>query len=165
MILVIVPLSYWFSDFQAFQSMAIVWSSPPLIFARISALTVAVLVLGWALAFQTSFLSSSSSSQDHLIYSVSFFSFLKECCNLSVEILQKSYIFSCSLSGSFFGQVMHPLLMVIGFILVSGEGRNRIADLFFWFCVEWFFFLFLFSRSMLHVSWKEDCSNPILIFC
>ncbi|RWR94001.1 putative transmembrane ascorbate ferrireductase 4 isoform X2 [Cinnamomum micranthum f. kanehirae] len=66
--------------------MAIVWSSPPLIFARVSALTVAVLVLCWALAFQTSFLSSSSSSQDHLIYSV-----------------------------------MHPLLMVIGFILVSGE--------------------------------------------
>ncbi|XP_058088349.1 probable transmembrane ascorbate ferrireductase 4 [Magnolia sinica] len=60
-------------------------SSPLLVFARISALIVAILVLIWALAFQTSFLPHSSSHED-LIYSV-----------------------------------LHPLLMVIGFILVSGE--------------------------------------------
>uniref|UniRef100_A0A5B7C662 ascorbate ferrireductase (transmembrane) n=1 Tax=Davidia involucrata TaxID=16924 RepID=A0A5B7C662_DAVIN len=56
-----------------------------LLFARISALIVAVLVLIWALAFKTSFLPRSHSQED-LIYAV-----------------------------------LHPLLMVIGFILISGE--------------------------------------------
>ncbi|XP_077242486.1 cytochrome b561/ferric reductase transmembrane protein family isoform X1 [Tasmannia lanceolata] len=65
--------------------MATVSSLPLLIFARISALTVAFLVLIWALVFQTSFLPLSSSHED-LIYAV-----------------------------------LHPLFMVIGFILVSGE--------------------------------------------
>ncbi|CAK9144232.1 unnamed protein product [Ilex paraguariensis] len=56
-----------------------------LLFARISALTVAVLVLIWALHFKTSFLPHSHSQED-LIYAV-----------------------------------LHPLFMVIGFILISGE--------------------------------------------
>ncbi|KAH7516598.1 hypothetical protein FEM48_Zijuj10G0152100 [Ziziphus jujuba var. spinosa] len=58
---------------------------PLLFFARISGLLVAMLVLFWALAFKSSFLSHSASQED-LIYSV-----------------------------------LHPLLMVIGFILISGE--------------------------------------------
>ncbi|XAR65376.1 Ascorbate ferrireductase (transmembrane) [Bertholletia excelsa] len=58
---------------------------PLLLFARFSALIVAVLVLIWALAFKTSFLPHSP-SQEELIYAV-----------------------------------LHPLLMVIGFIVISGE--------------------------------------------
>ncbi|GAB2297083.1 hypothetical protein Dimus_031183 [Dionaea muscipula] len=61
-----------------------------LLFARISALGVAVLVLIWALAFKASFIPLSiSSTQD-----------------------QESFIYA----------VLHPLLMVIGFIILSGEG-------------------------------------------
>ncbi|KAH1260948.1 putative transmembrane ascorbate ferrireductase 4 [Glycine max] len=56
-----------------------------LFFARVLGLAVAVLVLIWALAFKSSFLTTSLSQQD-LIYAV-----------------------------------LHPLLMVIGFILLSGE--------------------------------------------
>nr|GMD21262.1 probable transmembrane ascorbate ferrireductase 4 [Ipomoea batatas] len=56
-----------------------------LLLARVSASIVALLVLTWALHFQTSFIPHSP-SQDDLIYAV-----------------------------------LHPLLMVIGFILVSGE--------------------------------------------
>ncbi|KAF8399181.1 hypothetical protein HHK36_015046 [Tetracentron sinense] len=56
-----------------------------ILFARISGLVVAFLVLIWALTFKTSFLPISSSQED-LIYAV-----------------------------------LHPLLMVIGFILISGE--------------------------------------------
>ncbi|KAL2667489.1 hypothetical protein AAZV13_01G071700 [Glycine max] len=60
--------------------------SPSLLFfARVLGLAVAVLVLIWALAFKSSFLTPSLSQQD-LIYAV-----------------------------------LHPLLMVIGFILLSGE--------------------------------------------
>ncbi|THG22204.1 probable transmembrane ascorbate ferrireductase 4 [Camellia sinensis] len=58
---------------------------PLLLFARVSGLIVAILVLIWALAFKTSFLSHSQSQED-TIYAV-----------------------------------LHPLLMVIGFILISGE--------------------------------------------
>ncbi|PSR91212.1 Transmembrane ascorbate ferrireductase [Actinidia chinensis var. chinensis] len=58
---------------------------PLLIFARLSALIVAVLVLIWALGFKTSFLPNTPSHED-LIYAV-----------------------------------LHPLFMVIGFILISGE--------------------------------------------
>ncbi|KAL3510867.1 hypothetical protein ACH5RR_030268 [Cinchona calisaya] len=54
-------------------------------FARLSAFIVALLLVIWALYFQTSFIPQSSSQED-LIYAV-----------------------------------LHPLLMVIGFILVSGE--------------------------------------------
>ncbi|KAL2347350.1 hypothetical protein Fmac_001350 [Flemingia macrophylla] len=60
-------------------------TSSLLFFARLSGLAVAVLVVFWALAFKSSFLSPSLSQQD-LIYAV-----------------------------------LHPLLMVIGFILLSGE--------------------------------------------
>ncbi|XP_077242487.1 cytochrome b561/ferric reductase transmembrane protein family isoform X2 [Tasmannia lanceolata] len=74
--------------------MATVSSLPLLIFARISALTVAFLVLIWALVFQTSFLPLSSSHED-LIYAV-----------------------------------LHPLFMVIGFILVSGEGMALACGVF-----------------------------------
>ncbi|KAF1864028.1 hypothetical protein Lal_00031184 [Lupinus albus] len=56
-----------------------------LFFARVSGLAVILLVLFWALSFNSSFLPSSLSQQD-LIYSV-----------------------------------LHPLLMVIGFIILSGE--------------------------------------------
>ncbi|KHG22144.1 putative transmembrane ascorbate ferrireductase 4 -like protein [Gossypium arboreum] len=60
---------------------------PPLLFARISGILVAALVLSWALLFKSSFLPHSSlPSQEDLIYAV-----------------------------------LHPLLMVIGFILISGE--------------------------------------------
>ncbi|PON87028.1 Cytochrome b561 and DOMON domain-containing protein [Trema orientale] len=60
---------------------------PLLFFARITGLLVAVLVIFWALAFNTSFLPhSATASNEDLIYSV-----------------------------------LHPLLMVIGFILISGE--------------------------------------------
>ncbi|KAI4313983.1 hypothetical protein L6164_026926 [Bauhinia variegata] len=55
------------------------------LFARISGLVVALLVLFWALAFKSSFLSHSLSQRD-LVYAA-----------------------------------LHPLLMVIGFILISGE--------------------------------------------
>ncbi|KZV46824.1 putative transmembrane ascorbate ferrireductase 4-like [Dorcoceras hygrometricum] len=67
--------------------MAAVLLSPfsVLLFARISAFLVAILVITWALHFQTSFVPISPSQED-LIYAV-----------------------------------MHPLLMVIGFILISGE--------------------------------------------
>ncbi|KAJ4961536.1 hypothetical protein NE237_021446 [Protea cynaroides] len=67
--------------------MATVSSSlfPLMVFARISGLVVAGLVLTWALAFKTSFFPRSSSHED--------------------------YIYA----------VLHPLLMVIGFILISGE--------------------------------------------
>ncbi|CAI9756112.1 unnamed protein product [Fraxinus pennsylvanica] len=68
--------------------MAIISFSPIyllLLFARLSAFTVAFLVLTWALHFKTSFLPHTHSQED-LIYSV-----------------------------------LHPLLMVIGFILISGE--------------------------------------------
>ncbi|KAK7348883.1 hypothetical protein VNO80_23630 [Phaseolus coccineus] len=58
---------------------------PLLFFARVAGLAVAVLVLIWALAFKSSFLTPSLSQQD-LLYAV-----------------------------------LHPLLMVIGFILLSGE--------------------------------------------
>ncbi|KAI4357876.1 hypothetical protein L6164_001796 [Bauhinia variegata] len=58
---------------------------PLLLFARISGLAVALLVLFWALTFKSSFLSHSLSQQD-LIYAA-----------------------------------LHPLFMVIGFILISGE--------------------------------------------
>ncbi|PSR88236.1 Transmembrane ascorbate ferrireductase [Actinidia chinensis var. chinensis] len=58
---------------------------PLLIFARLSALIVAVLVLIWALGFKSSFFPSTPSHED-LIYAV-----------------------------------LHPLFMVIGFILISGE--------------------------------------------
>ncbi|KAL7091080.1 hypothetical protein ACP275_12G083000 [Erythranthe tilingii] len=59
-----------------------------LFFARLSAFTVAILVLIWALYFKTSFIPHSPASQedDDLIFAV-----------------------------------LHPLLMVIGFIVVSGE--------------------------------------------
>ncbi|KAG4116516.1 hypothetical protein ERO13_D12G174500v2 [Gossypium hirsutum] len=61
---------------------------PPLLFARISGILVAALVLSWALLFKSSFLPHSSlPSQEDLIFAV-----------------------------------LHPLLMVIGFILISGEG-------------------------------------------
>nr|AFK43807.1 unknown [Lotus japonicus] len=60
-------------------------SVPLLFFARISGLTVALLVLFWALAFKSSFLTHSLSQQD-LIYAI-----------------------------------LHPLLMVIGFIILSGK--------------------------------------------
>ncbi|XP_059655571.1 probable transmembrane ascorbate ferrireductase 4 [Cornus florida] len=56
-----------------------------LLFARLSALIVAVLVLIWALVFKTSFIPRSPSQED-LIYAV-----------------------------------LHPICMVIGFILISGE--------------------------------------------
>ncbi|WVZ10002.1 hypothetical protein V8G54_014532 [Vigna mungo] len=56
-----------------------------LFLARVAGLAVAVLVLIWALAFKSSFLTPSLSQQD-LLYAV-----------------------------------LHPLLMVIGFILLSGE--------------------------------------------
>ncbi|KAB1999901.1 hypothetical protein ERO13_D12G174500v2 [Gossypium hirsutum] len=60
---------------------------PPLLFARISGILVAALVLSWALLFKSSFLPHSSlPSQEDLIFAV-----------------------------------LHPLLMVIGFILISGE--------------------------------------------
>ncbi|XP_073316640.1 probable transmembrane ascorbate ferrireductase 4 [Primulina huaijiensis] len=67
--------------------MAAVLFSPfsVLLFARISACLVAILVITWALHFQASFIPLSPSQED-LIYAV-----------------------------------MHPLLMVIGFILISGE--------------------------------------------
>ncbi|XP_050224943.1 probable transmembrane ascorbate ferrireductase 4 [Mercurialis annua] len=58
---------------------------PLLVLARISGLTVAALVISWALLYKSSFLPHSSSPQD-LVYAV-----------------------------------LHPLLMVIGFILISGE--------------------------------------------
>ncbi|XP_021910428.1 probable transmembrane ascorbate ferrireductase 4 [Carica papaya] len=58
---------------------------PLLLFARISGLIVAALVLSWALAFKSSFIPHSS-SQEQLVYAV-----------------------------------LHPLLMVIGLIVVSGE--------------------------------------------
>ncbi|OVA06767.1 Cytochrome b561 [Macleaya cordata] len=64
---------------------------PLLVLARISGLLVAVLVLIWALAFKTSFLPHSSSSSSTL-----------EFAGLNYNVL-------------------HPLLMVIGFILISGE--------------------------------------------
>ncbi|KAI8539232.1 hypothetical protein RHMOL_Rhmol09G0165600 [Rhododendron molle] len=57
-----------------------------LLFARLSALTVALLVLIWALGFKTSSLPRSPPYSELLIY-----------------------------------DVLHPLLMVIGFILISGE--------------------------------------------
>ncbi|KAH9625066.1 hypothetical protein KSS87_010556 [Heliosperma pusillum] len=57
-----------------------------LVFARISAASVALLVLTWALAFKTSFTPPSPTSQHKFIY-----------------------------------DVLHPLLMVIGFIIISGE--------------------------------------------
>nr|GMD15264.1 probable transmembrane ascorbate ferrireductase 4 [Ipomoea batatas] len=60
-----------------------------LLLARVSASIVALLVLTWAVHFQTSFIPHSP-SQDDLIYAV-----------------------------------LHPLLMVIGFILVSGEGSRN----------------------------------------
>ncbi|XP_040939113.1 probable transmembrane ascorbate ferrireductase 4 isoform X1 [Gossypium hirsutum] len=64
---------------------------PPLLFARISGILVAALVLSWALLFKSSFLPHSSlPSQEDLIYAV-----------------------------------LHPLLMVIGFILISGEGKSE----------------------------------------
>ncbi|KAL2546342.1 putative transmembrane ascorbate ferrireductase 4 [Forsythia ovata] len=56
-----------------------------LLFARLSAFTVGILVLTWALHFKTSFLPHTHSQED-LIYAL-----------------------------------LHPLLMVIGFILISGE--------------------------------------------
>ncbi|MBA0718274.1 hypothetical protein Goshw_010490 [Gossypium schwendimanii] len=60
---------------------------PPLLFARISGILVAALVISWALLFKSSFLPHSSlPSQEDLIFAV-----------------------------------LHPLLMVIGFILISGE--------------------------------------------
>ncbi|MBA0805734.1 hypothetical protein Gohar_005225 [Gossypium harknessii] len=60
---------------------------PPLLFARISGILVAALVLSWAFLFKSSFLPHSSlPSQEDLIFAV-----------------------------------LHPLLMVIGFILISGE--------------------------------------------
>ncbi|KAK8511830.1 hypothetical protein V6N11_050506 [Hibiscus sabdariffa] len=61
--------------------------SPSLLFARISGIVVAALVLSWALLFKSSFLPHSPvSSQEDPIFAV-----------------------------------LHPLLMVIGFILISGE--------------------------------------------
>ncbi|KAK3015607.1 hypothetical protein RJ639_005835 [Escallonia herrerae] len=68
--------------------MAKIFSAPLfslLLFARLSALTVAVLVLTWALHYKISFIPHHSSQED-LIYAV-----------------------------------LHPVLMVIGFILISGE--------------------------------------------
>lgn len=59
--------------------------APLLLFARISGLLAAALVISWALVFKSSFLPQSTSQED-LIYAV-----------------------------------LHPLLMVIGFILISGE--------------------------------------------
>ncbi|KAK9021407.1 hypothetical protein V6N11_011396 [Hibiscus sabdariffa] len=60
---------------------------PCLVFARISGIAVAALVLSWALLFNSSFLPHSPvSSQEDPIFAI-----------------------------------LHPLLMVIGFILISGE--------------------------------------------
>uniref|UniRef100_A0A7C9DLF7 ascorbate ferrireductase (transmembrane) n=2 Tax=Opuntia streptacantha TaxID=393608 RepID=A0A7C9DLF7_OPUST len=66
--------------------MAVSLLGPLLLFARISAVFVAGLVLVWALAFKSSFIPHSHSSPEQFIYAA-----------------------------------LHPLLMVIGFIILSGE--------------------------------------------
>ncbi|KAJ6908886.1 cytochrome b-561 [Populus alba x Populus x berolinensis] len=67
--------------------------APLLLFARISGLLAAALVISWALVFKSSFLPQSTSQED-LIYAV-----------------------------------LHPLLMVIGFILISGEVVDGFREL------------------------------------
>uniref|UniRef100_A0A1D1Y330 Putative transmembrane ascorbate ferrireductase 4 n=1 Tax=Anthurium amnicola TaxID=1678845 RepID=A0A1D1Y330_9ARAE len=63
--------------------------------ARLAAVTVAALVMFWALGFQTSFLPVATSADDDAASSTT----------------QLDFIYS----------VLHPLLMVIGFILLTGE--------------------------------------------
>ncbi|RZC74789.1 hypothetical protein C5167_050266 [Papaver somniferum] len=61
-----------------------------IVFARLSGLLVAVLVLVWGLSFRSNFLSHTSSTHDAHMYSV-----------------------------------FHVLVMVIGFVLISGEGSRN----------------------------------------
>lgn len=106
------------------------------VLAHITALLVAALVLVWALAFRTTFLLPSSSgggatAVTHLdqLYSVNgplFFSpphppsCFSSFCTLHND--------QNALASS---QVLHPLLMVIGFILLAGEGiTDRSTPLF-----------------------------------
>ncbi|KAI3978096.1 hypothetical protein MKX01_032473 [Papaver californicum] len=64
------------------------------VFARLSGLLVAVLVLVWGLSFRSNFLSHTSSTHDAHMYSV-----------------------------------LHVLVMVIGFALISGEGSRNLKKL------------------------------------
>ncbi|CAA7402217.1 unnamed protein product [Spirodela intermedia] len=62
--------------------------------ARVTAAMVAALVIFWALSFQTSFLPAAAAASD-----------------VPSSTLQLDFVYS----------VLHPLLMVIGFILLTGE--------------------------------------------
>ncbi|MBA0834738.1 hypothetical protein Goarm_007065 [Gossypium armourianum] len=93
---------------------------PPLLFARISGILVAALVLSWALLFKSSFLPHSSlPSQEDLIFAVSIYLSLHSLLNYFTFPFAAFESYLCCL------QVLHPLLMVIGFILISGEGKSE----------------------------------------
>ena len=91
--------------------------------ARLSALAVTVLLLIWSIGFRSSFLHLSSTSSslptahlDHLFFVSAHFYPSISPYHISLSFLLLFYFFSF--------QVLHPLLMVIGFILLSGEGSN-----------------------------------------
>lgn len=87
--------------------------SPLLFFARISGLAVAFLVASWALNFKSSFLPQSTSQED-LIYAVS--------TRMEAQKIPPLRFWRWCVLIPCLEQVLHPLLMVIGFILISGEG-------------------------------------------
>jgi hypothetical protein len=103
--------------------------APLLLFARISGLLAAALVISWALVFKSSFLPQSTSQED-LIYAVcTFLSFPCLPFTKTRKNKKKKNLHFLNLNCMvfflflFFLQVLHPLLMVIGFILISGEGN------------------------------------------
>lgn len=127
--------SEWIVKYCACLEMATVSASPfaLLFFARISGLIVAALVVYWAFVFKSSFLPHSSSQKD-LIYAVWTLCFLSFFFRIALNPEKSAYLYT-SIDGFFFFssflvlQVLHPLLMVIGFILISGEGRGIIKAL------------------------------------
>jgi len=92
---------------------------PLLFLARVCGLSVAFLVLFWALAFKSSFLNTPNSlPQQDLIYAVRTY---------ITSIFFIPFLFTSKPCISFIQlQVLHPVLMVIGFILLSGEGSTLV---------------------------------------
>lgn len=115
--------------------MAVVSPSPSLVpllfFARVSGLVVAVLVLFWALAFKSSFLPHTS-SQQYIIFAVCYICSLSLSNSLHVFYTAQKWLFFFFFLFFLlfnFWQALHPLFMVIGFILISGEGSERTQKL------------------------------------
>lgn len=132
-------------------------SSFPLLFlARFSASVVALLVITWALHFKTSFIPQSPSQEQH-IYAVrkNPFFFLHSWFLLNAMCMHVSE--GDSWNSNFCDQVMHPLLMVIGFILITGEGRSFF---FFFFLKSWSLFCNWESRGSLGIQSWQNSNSP-----